>query len=355
MMTQTLAIFVDAYRDLNSRKLFWLAVAISALVVAVVGALGIDETGVSVLWFHFDSKFVNSVFFPRDVFYKLIFQSLGINIWLTWLAAILALISTASIVPELVASGSIDMMLSKPITRARLFLTRWVTGLFFAGIQAAAFVAASFLVIGLRGGVWEPALFIAVPVVVVFFSYLYCFCALMGVLTRSTVASLLLTLVFWLLLFAVQRAETFLNSGRIASRMEVAAIERAIETRLGKNADADVDRLRAELESERLSSGRWETGYWPAYAVVTALPKTNETTEWLERELVRNASFRRPAKEDENLRFFGSMRVRRKDFEDALYDDAEARKGAAWAIGTSLAFEAVMLGGCVFLFRRRDF
>jgi hypothetical protein len=26
-----------------------------------------------------------------------------------------------------------------------------------------------------------------------------------------------------------------------------------------------------------------------------------------------------------------------------------------WSIGTSLAFEAAMLGGCVWLFRRRDF
>jgi hypothetical protein len=110
-MTQTLAIFLDAYRDLNSRKLFWLAMVISVLVVAIVGALGIDDTGVSALGFHFNSKFVNTQFFPRDLFYKLIFQNLGINIWLTWLAAILALISTASIVPELIANGSIDMMM----------------------------------------------------------------------------------------------------------------------------------------------------------------------------------------------------------------------------------------------------
>jgi ABC-type transport system involved in multi-copper enzyme maturation permease subunit len=123
-VTQTLAIFLDAYRDLNSRKLFWLAIGVSMLVVVIVGALGIDETGVSVLTFHFDSKFVNTLFFPRDLFYKMIFQNLGINIWLTWLAAILALISTASVVPELIANGSIDMMLSKPITRHRLFLTR---------------------------------------------------------------------------------------------------------------------------------------------------------------------------------------------------------------------------------------
>ena len=105
-MTQTLAIFLDAYRDLNSRKLFWLAIAISVLVVILVGAVGIDSAGISVLWYHVDNKFVNSQFIPPATFYKIIFQNLGINVWLTWLAAILALISTASVVPEMVASGS---------------------------------------------------------------------------------------------------------------------------------------------------------------------------------------------------------------------------------------------------------
>jgi ABC-type transport system involved in multi-copper enzyme maturation permease subunit len=354
-MTQTLAIFLDAYRDLNSRKLFWLAIAVSFLAVAICGAVGIDETGVSVLWFHIDSQFVNTTFIPAATFYKLNFQNLGINIWLTWLAAILALISTASVVPELIASGSIDMMLSKPISRARLFLTRWVTGLFFAGFQALVFVTASFLVIGIRGGVWEPELFVAVPTVVVFFSYLYCFCALMGVLTRSTVASLLLTLVFWLVLYGLQSLEQFANRGRIASEMEITAIESAIEKRLASNPEADVDRLRADLERERESGRRWQQLYWPSYAVVTALPKTNETTEWLERYLVQRASFRRPPDEESTLNFFGSKRVKRRDFQQAVFDDAEARKGALWSIGTSLAFEAAMLGGCVWLFRRRDF
>ena len=354
-MTQTLAIFLDAYRDLNSRKLFWLAIGVSLLGVLLVALVGIDETGVSVAWFHIDSQFVNTTFISPATFYKLIFQALGINVWLTWLAAILALISTASIVPELLASGAIEMMLSKPISRTRLFLTRWVTGLFFAGMQALVFVTASFLVIGLRGGAWEPSLFVAVPTVVVFFSYLYCFCALMGVLTRSTVASLLLTLVFWLVVFGLQELEQFANRGRIASTMEIAAIEEAIETRVSKNAEADVDRLRADLERERIAAVRWERLYWPCWAVVTALPKTNETTEWLQRRLVERASFRRPPDEESTLNFFGSRRVKRRDFNDAVFEDAERRKGAAWVIGTSLAFEAVMLGGCAWIFRRRDF
>lgn len=354
-MTQTLAIFLDAYRDLNSRKLFWLAIAISVLVVVLVGSVGIDSAGISVLWYHVDNKFVNTQFIPAATFYKIIFQNLGINVWLTWLAAILALISTASVVPEMVASGSIDMLLSKPITRTRLFLTRWVTGLFFAGIQALVFVAASFVVIGVRGGAWEPGLFIAVPTVVVFFSYLYCFCALMGVITRSTVASLLLTLVFWLALFGLQEGEQFVNRGRIASRMECEAIDRAIESRLAKNADADVDRLRGELEAERAASATWERVYLPLWAFVTCLPKTNETTEWLQRRLVATASFRPPPDEESTLNFFGSTRVKRREFQQALFDDAESRKGVAWTIGTSLAFEAALLGACVWIFRRRDF
>jgi ABC-type transport system involved in multi-copper enzyme maturation permease subunit len=354
-MTQTLAIFLDAYRDLNSRKLFWLAIAISGLVVLVVGALGINDAGVTVLGFQFESKFVNTVFFPRDLFYKLIFQQLGINIWLTWLAAILALISTASVIPELVSGGSIDMMLSKPITRTRLFLTRWVTGLFFAGIQALVFVTASFLVIGLRGGTWEPALFIAVPVVIVFFSYLYCVCALVGLLTRSTVAALLLTLVFWLLVFCAQKAESFINGGRIGTQLEVAAITQAIDLRLSKNKDADVDNLRKELAGEQESLRKWTAAYWPAYGIVTLLPKTNETTNWLERELVSRARFRRPPNDEDTARFFGSNRVKAKDYENAVYDDAEARKNGWWVIGTSLGFEAAVLGACVWIFRRRDF
>jgi hypothetical protein len=137
--------------------------------------------------------------------------------------------------------------------------------------------------------------------------------------------------------------------------MEVIAIERTIASRLEKNADADVDKLRAELVGEQLSAGRWNSGYWPAYAVITLLPKTNETTEWLCRTLVKQSNFRPPAKEEDEMRFFGSSRVKRKEFEQTIYDDAESRKGALWTIGTSLMFEAAMLAGCVWMFRRRDF
>ena len=64
--------------------------------------------------------------------------------------------------------------------------------------------------IGLRGGAWEPGLFLAVPLVVCFFSYLFSVCVFLGVVTRSTLAALLVTLLFWFLVFSVGAAENLL-------------------------------------------------------------------------------------------------------------------------------------------------
>src|SRR5580692_11650279 len=96
--------------------------------------------------------------------------------------------------PDLLTGGSIDLYLSKPISRLRLFLTKYFTGLLFVGFQVGAFSAASFLVLAIRGQVWIWGVFLAIPIVLVFYSYLYCVCVLIGVLTRSTLTAILLTI-----------------------------------------------------------------------------------------------------------------------------------------------------------------
>ena len=176
-MTQTAAIFLDAYRNLNSKKLFWVTLVISAIVVVAFACVGINDQGLKILAWQINTV-VNAKTMPPATFYKQIFVVGGVNLWLAWLAAILALISTAGIFPDLISSGVIDLFVSKPIGRLRLFLTEYVAGLLFVTLQVTIFSAASFLVIGLRGGVWEPGLFVAVPVVVCFFSYLFSVCAL---------------------------------------------------------------------------------------------------------------------------------------------------------------------------------
>ena len=103
-MTQTLAIFADAYRQLNARKLFCVTLILSGFVVLAFGLVGINEKGLRVIAWDIPMPMLNTSVISRETFYKTMFVSFGINFWLSWLAAILALLSTASIFPDLLAS-----------------------------------------------------------------------------------------------------------------------------------------------------------------------------------------------------------------------------------------------------------
>ena len=190
MIGQTIAIFVDAYRELNARRLFWITLIFSAMVVAGFATLGVNSTGLSIIALHLSVP-------DPSVIYNILFQRVVIGFWLTWAATILALISTAGIFPDLITGGSIDLFLAKPIGRARLFLTKYLAGLLFVTLQVLVIAAGSFFVLGCALHEWKPRLFLAVPVVVCFFSYLYGICVLLGVKTRSTIAALLLTILCW--------------------------------------------------------------------------------------------------------------------------------------------------------------
>ena len=62
-MRATIAIFIDAYRELNSRKLFWVVLLIWLLGVGMFACLGFDSSGFSFLHGSTGVGFING----RDV------------------------------------------------------------------------------------------------------------------------------------------------------------------------------------------------------------------------------------------------------------------------------------------------
>ena len=196
-MTKTFALLLDSYRELNAKRLFWVTLFLSGLVVAVFFVVGIDKGAFTFFGWRSQLQYQWVSLITPALFYKILFVYFGIGFWLGWIGCILALVSTAGIFPDLIASGSIDLYLSKPIARLRLFVTKFVGGLLFVTLQVGVFAVASFLLLGLRGKTWEPSIFLAVPLVVLMFSYLFAICILLGVMTRSTIAALLLTLLIW--------------------------------------------------------------------------------------------------------------------------------------------------------------
>lgn len=366
-MRQAAAILWDSYRELNARRLFWVALALSLLIVCIFLAVGITERGLKFLWWEIPA-FINTSLIAPSTFYKFMFMEFGVKVWLTFGATILALVSTSSIVPDLVRLGSIELVLSRPIGRIRLFLLKYLSGLLFVGVQVLVFTTASFIVIGVRGGAWEWGLFLAIPIVVLFFSYLFAACVLLGILTRSGNAALLITVLLWLIIGGVHVAEREVLKARLGSEARVASIASDVRVREEQLALAEREnrpaeetgRLRtlledrrrflAERQAESASAARWHDGL---YAAKTVLPKTNETTDLLERYLVEP---------DEVSTFLDAQqrRARNRGRADELEatrraEDALRTRPLWWVLGTSIAFELAVLSLAAWLFWRRDF
>lgn len=390
ILTQTWALLVDAYRELNTKKLFWITMALSGLVVAAFALIGNNAEGLTIAGYTIEIPFLSTAVIPTETLYKLTFTNLGIGIWLTWIATVLALVSTASIFPDFIAGGAIETTLSKPISRGRLFLTKYVTGLLFVGMQVTVFATASFLVIGIRGRAWEPAIFLAIPVVLAFFSYLFSVLALLGILTRSTIASLLLTLLFWFFLFCLNLTDGFVQQFSIVNQVRLeslpARIERA-QTRARaqyqsdwrkantpadatreeidalvvpeptaqdlNNASESLARLRDELASVTKNRARWDVASNVSFGVKTAFPKTQETIALLERWMVELADLPKPPPQEPDD--FGPMAgVNQAEVQKRMLEHARSRS-VWWILGTSFIFEGVVLLLAMRAFKRRDF
>jgi ABC-type transport system involved in multi-copper enzyme maturation permease subunit len=375
---QSLAIFIDAYRELNSKKLFWIVMGLSGLVVAIFAMVGINETGFKLLWFTIPSGFFNTHIISEEMFYKLLFANLGVKMWLAWASTILALIATAGIFPDLIASGSIELTLSKPISRLRLFITKYLSGLVFTALQVLVFTTACFLVLGFRAGLWLPGIFWAVPLMVLFFSYLFAICVILGLITRSTVASLLITVLLWFCVFLMHTGERSLLTFREVSVQQQERVQNDIKTmqkaigdfRSVSGADAQLPptlaKMQDTIERRERSLGRiGDIGQsirkWHSvlFAVKTVLPKTSETLELLERVLVSKADIeqlrqgREPEEQDTPLGP-DDVPIRMERVTDRVQDIVRSRS-LWWVIGTSLAFEAVLVGIGAWIFSRRDF
>lgn len=380
VLTQTLAMVIDAYRDLNSKKLFWITMVLSGIVVVVFGAVGFDESGFSIFGKSFRSSLFNTTFLPIEQLYKNLFISLGVQWWLGFFALILAIISTAPMFPDFLSGGAVDLYLARPLGRVRLFLTKYFVGMLFVALQVAVFCVACFFVIGIRAGAWVPGIFLAVPIVVLMFSYLWSICALVGTVTRSTIAALLLTMLAWFMIFGVHSAEGALLTFSLGSKVEAEELDRDIERLQGdivalqakpsttQPGSFDAARLKTlqttvELTQEARAKADDPFAVWHTalYIAKWPLPKTDETTKLLERWL--DKQFREPRQRREriepdesevpNRNFFASPRVQRLT---AIEVDKVIRsRSAAWVIGTSLLFEAAMLGLATWVFARRDF
>ena len=373
------AMLLDAYRQLSAAKLFWLIMGLSLVVVTLYASVGFDDTGIFLFFglTHIESELLVAGSPWARGLYVGIYSSFLVPIWLAWIATILALISTCTIFPEFVHSGAIELTLAKPIGRLRLFLMKYGVSLLFVILQVLVFCIGIFFCVGLRMGEWNWTIFAAVPIVAIFFSYLFAVCSLVGMVTRSGITALLVTVVFWMGLWSAQTAEMVLNSeitkqqvtldrfaediekeeAKLAAIMEKSENDERIEGR-----KEHIESMKGDIGAARILMGKIDTWYIPVTWGLAVLPKTGQTIGLLDRWMSDQGGFNLAAimrgemELEEEMQEINPTSHRARNMETMSRLEDEYNSKSLWyVLGTSLLFEGFVLVICGWYFCRKDF
>ncbi len=375
------ALLIDAYRQLSAAKLFWVTVGISILVVVSYGSVGFNEHGISIgygFWEVESEQLREGSPWARGLYIG-IFSSFLVKVWLAWIATVLALISTCSIFPEFVHSGSIELTISKPIGRLKLFFSKYLVSLLFVVLQVAIFCLGIFICVGLRIGEWNPMLFAAIPIVATFSSYLFAVCVLVGILTRSGITALLITGVFWMVLWSIQTSEGILNrfvteqqvsierfnEGVIDAEGELSQMkEKSAEDFRIPKIEKRIDTFNADIKGAQELLDKLEQWHTPTTWVLAISPKNAQTIGLLDRWLSDPDGFDIGAIMSGDMQEFEvdemeeidrtTRGARERETMRRMREEYESR--SLWyVIGTSLLFEGFILGIASWYFCRKDF
>jgi ABC-type transport system involved in multi-copper enzyme maturation permease subunit len=110
-----------------------------------------------------------------------------------WIATLVGVVITAFFIPNMLRKGTIDMLLVKPIHRPTLLIYKYIGGLAFVLLNSTIAIGGTWLVLGLRSGIWAPGFLLTILSLTFFFAILYSVSALLAVLTRSAIVAILVT------------------------------------------------------------------------------------------------------------------------------------------------------------------
>ena len=128
------------------------------------------------------------------------------------IGVLVGILVTAPIVPRMLAAGSIDLLLSKPVSRSLLFLSKFFGGCAFIVLNASYLIVGLWLIAGLRFGVWSNKLLLSIPVFLFLFAIYYAVSSLTGVLFRGAIVSVIMTVVFWGVCWVTGQAKTLVET-----------------------------------------------------------------------------------------------------------------------------------------------
>jgi ABC-type transport system involved in multi-copper enzyme maturation permease subunit len=184
MGSVTVAIVVDTFREAMARKIFWGLFGLSTLMILFfLFIMKIDVVAGATATI---SLFGQSAGREVDVGTIVKQTQGGIATFLYTWGMFLAVFASAGLIPTVLEPGRIELLLSKPVSRAHLLLGRYLGNICIVALNNLYLVLGIWVIFGWKTGIWSPEFLIAVVTTAFLFAVLLSVVVLVGVLTEST-------------------------------------------------------------------------------------------------------------------------------------------------------------------------
>jgi ABC-type transport system involved in multi-copper enzyme maturation permease subunit len=107
------------------------------------------------------------------------------------------MIIVSSFVPDMLKKGYIDLMLSKPISRTKIVLGQFIAGIILVFTALLFLLGIIWIVISAKSGIWHVPFLYSIFWFTLIFAILYSAVILIGIMTRSTILTILINLLMF--------------------------------------------------------------------------------------------------------------------------------------------------------------
>lgn len=191
-----LALIGLTLRELSSKATMYILAGISTLVlIGIALAVSVDSTPEGEVLKLFGQQASPPV--PIEDIVRAVRQmQAGLAGGLFTGIALFGVFAVAGVIPDTLERGTVDLYLSKPLSRWQLLLGKYLGAVSAIGINIVYFMGGAWLVFGLKCGVWDGALLVSSLLMTVMFAALYAMVLMIGVVTQSTATSIILTYLY---------------------------------------------------------------------------------------------------------------------------------------------------------------
>ncbi len=186
----TLAIIKDTFREAFARRIFWgFFGCCTALLLFLLFIMRVDVVAGALATV---SIFGNTL--PSSNVQNLVQQTQSVIAGILYYAGIaLAVFASAGLVSSVFEPGRIELLLSKPVSRAHLLLGRYAGNVLVVSANILYLVGGSWIIFGVKTGVWGLGFLLSSLCTIFIFSVLLAVIVLIGVLLDSSAVAIMVT------------------------------------------------------------------------------------------------------------------------------------------------------------------